>query len=539
MIKLISNKTIIGIRENDNKNYNFFVGQQKVLCLNKRLIEVGIGACVAYSATNVYINPILTELKDIPYIAVGLASISSIAGREGLKFLLLTSSLFQMSPTMLPMHFTLIPTLISLAALSSFIGEGLIIASSGCAFLIGLSFIIKQFGPKYLNTLLSHFNRQQNKVNMGVLEIKNNLEYQLSIFGRDILCLKKLVLQIGTILGFILALSIETSFKGRTEGMLGILIHMTGLLLTHKVLGNKIYLIPMLVITLTAFNPSMYSVYWSACEFLITTFAEGIVLTGACFGAFGLISSLAKKSENQQIKKIGKYLDHLKDKQKIAEHEKYIKEQGLLIQKRREEIKAINNSLNAKPNTHSIEDLRSNSTESDTKQINIPREKIKRKGKNQAANQSASSAGKISTEAPTQIEISGNNCIFTFQKLRGAACENKNVWGVVISDSSNSERYQSWLNNGRIGQNASIRQLKGGGSTFEIGKGMDSRLIGHMYKTEAISDALQGLRQIKDEDISSLVKAIKKNCGEDTSLIIFSREALKHQDISTTSRQKK
>lgn len=152
----------------------------------------------------------------------------------------------------------------------------------------------------------------------------------------------------------------------------------------------------------------------------------------------------------------------------------------------------------------------------------------------------ASGTGQKFTQILTRFEISANDCTFIFQQLDGDAYKDKNLWGVIIADSLSQEklkRYQGFLNNGHIGKHSSIRQLMGAGGTFEIGAGMDARLLGLMHNPGTIYNALQNYLPI--EEALNLTQEIESNCGEDASLIIFSGEAKKHQDISKKSRQLK
>lgn len=138
------------------------------------------------------------------------------------------------------------------------------------------------------------------------------------------------------------------------------------------------------------------------------------------------------------------------------------------------------------------------------------------------------------TEISERIEIVVDDCTLIFQKLHGAAYENKNLWGVIIPGSLSTvqlQKYQGFLENGHIARNSNIRQLVGhGGGVFEMGSGMNARLLGRMYNPDVIYNGLQNHFPI--EDALNLVQEIERNCGEDISLIIFLAQAKKHQDIS-------
>ncbi len=510
---------------NKNENYSFSVRKREVLCLNKRVVEIGVGACVAFSTRIFFGSPTPESL--LSYSAAGVVSVLTLGAYQELKFLSLVAvmirqSIFYGIEDMSVIIATNILFPLALAGRVAFAVGGI------SALVIGVSFVIKEFGGRYMNKLLNDFNNWQNS--LALLEIENNLNYKFTMLGRDILCLKNTVLFPGLALACVLAnasIGLDYSVDGLLYPEVAI-----GTLTIFKIFGPKVYLVPLIAEFLGALNSSTYGISGYTLGYIALLTARTFMLAIIGFGTFALLSFLVKESGSEKLASLKRFLNSLEDKKKKMEYDKDLNNKRLMIERMRAEIRAAN-SCSTEMNTGSIEDLRSHSEA----QLSIPRERIKREGKNLGASQSVSVAGKTAIEVPTQIEISGNNRNFIFQKLDGTACDKKNVWGVIISDSSNSERYQSFLNNGRIGQQASIRQLKGGGSTFEIGKGMDSRLIGLMYKPEDISNALKGLRQIKDEDVPSLVKAIKENCGKDTSLIIFSAESKKHQDISKTSRQ--
>ncbi len=528
---------------NKHGNYSFSVRKSEVLCLNKRVVELGVGACVAFS-TYTYMNNFNTPRVLWHYSVLGLVGLCKISGYQGLRFLLLTSTIFRgglgkaslLGLQLSPIISTYLNTLY-------LIGQALVLVTPASMLLIGSSFVISKCGGEFMNNLLNRFNNWQN--NVGFLEIKDDLDYQLTVIGRDILCLKKKVFQAAWVLGFILAFYMVFSNSSNfaidsSSALLNIYfqIFMGGVLAISKILGEKTWIISLFIEFLDILDPSSCKLYFAYGVMLLLVIGKATLMTGIGFGTFALLSSLVKKSGSEKLTNLKKFLNNLEDKKKVIEYERDLKSKRLALEKRREEIRVINSRINSEANTYPTEDLRSGSTESvHTKQDNVPRTKIKRTGpNNQGASRSVSVAGKKSTEIPTQIEISINGCDYVFQQLTGTACDKKNVWGVIISDSSNSEKYQKCLNNGRIGQNASIRQLKSGGSTFEIGKKMDSRLIGHMYKPGDISNALKAHLSI---DVASFVQEIKGNCGEDTCLIIFSSEAKKHQDISKTSRQLK
>ncbi len=513
---------------NKNKNYNFCLNKNEIFCLNRRVVELGIGACLVYSRYTLgnFINSSLALSNS--YAVLGVVGVFKAGGAQGVARLLLGGAIFHI--LMLNLTERNLLTFIYLEYfMLAIIGRALFFASGITGLLIGLSLVIRKSGVKCTNKLLNYFNNWQNKV--GFLEVKDNIDYQFSVLGRDVFCLKKIVFQAVCVLNVALAFLMASNGYGAVfPSHLGAL---ASIFVIYNMLGEQLGTISFLLMESMLMLDFSLATYYYVLAMLFFI-GEGFLLTGTMFSAFALLSSLIKKSGSGKFTNLKKFLNNLEDKKKVIAYEKDLERKRLALEKRREEIKAINSRIDAGVGTYSTEDSRFDFTErDDKKQVTFLKVKVKRRGKDLGASQTVSSVGKKSAEIPTQIEISVNGNTYTFQKLDGTACEKKNVWGVIISDSSNSERYQSWLNNGRIGKHASIRQLKGGGSAFEMGTGMDSRLIGHMYKPGDISNALKSHLSI---DVASFVQEIKGNCGEDTCLIIFSSESKKHQDISKVSR---
>lgn len=139
----------------------------------------------------------------------------------------------------------------------------------------------------------------------------------------------------------------------------------------------------------------------------------------------------------------------------------------------------------------------------------------------------------LSTNPIPFINIQVGDMELTFQKLEHSSFINP-VWGVIISDNSIElqilSRYKKLLSNGTIGS-GSISQLKGVSDCYEIGSStMDSRLIGKKYNSGTHS----ALQKFMDLQYATLFAEELEKYGVDnyTSLIIFSAEAKKHQDIN-------
>lgn len=388
------NKFGFSIATNQNENYVFSLEKKKILCLNKRTVEVGIGACIATGLINTWQTIIYSDLlHNQLYFTTGLITTLGMAGTKGVASLLLLSNIFQADTDIfiklgiLESHeISLIPAMSAFLGLNFAIGQSAVLITSLSASAFCLALLIKKFGNKYINTILNSFNQQQNIFNTGVIELKDNLKYKLSILGQDIFCLKKIVLQIGSLIGCLTALAIEASFEGRVTELLSLANALVGLLTAYKILGDKIYIIiPTLIALFTFLTPSNYIVYWSVCEFLISTLGEGMLLTGASFAAFNLLSNFAKKSKNHNLTKIGKYFDNkLIDHKKVIEHKKHIEDQKQYLQKRQEYINAqILINSNSEINTL-LDDSNSDSQESkNTQNTNTPKTNTKDKNTNQ------------------------------------------------------------------------------------------------------------------------------------------------------------
>lgn len=136
------------------------------------------------------------------------------------------------------------------------------------------------------------------------------------------------------------------------------------------------------------------------------------------------------------------------------------------------------------------------------------------------------------------VTIIVGNMEFTFQKLYHSTFST-DVWGVIITKNSVElqilARYEQLLSNATIGS-GSISQLKGFSNCYEIGSSsMDSRLLGKMYN-DGILSAL--LNFMSEEDALQLNAELEKyGINDKASLVIFSAEAKKHEEINSVARK--
>lgn len=372
-----------GVRVNNHDNCSFSILKQNVLCLNKRIIEVAAGGSLLFATWNLFNIPLEVDFTIKLCAAIGFLSFVKIAGYQGIFYLLLISSLLQIN---YDIHsFDLQPTLMSFKAVSFIMGQSVVFVSGMCSLLTGLAFLIKKYGNNYTNQLLLNFNNQQNIATTGVIEIKDNLKYHFYLFGKDILCLKKIVLQLGSIVGLITSFLYETTFVEHTGGLWGILVFAAGFYSIYRLFADKIYLIPLTIGLFTAINPNSYGLYWSTAEFIISTWGQGLIFMGIYFQALSLLSNLLKGSKNKQLIQLRNSLDSLKDKQKIRKTEQLIRNQKALIEQKRDFIKqqnaqhAITEEIDALWGEQPVKKEKGNYIKKDNKKTDIDSDKSKEK----------------------------------------------------------------------------------------------------------------------------------------------------------------
>lgn len=133
-----------------------------------------------------------------------------------------------------------------------------------------------------------------------------------------------------------------------------------------------------------------------------------------------------------------------------------------------------------------------------------------------------------------RIEIEAGDCLHIFQKLENSTL-NKETWGIIIAPSVEKQKlakYERLLSNGSIG--GGIRQLTGCDLCYEIGANMDSRLIGKTYD-KGIYVSLQ--KHMLMEEALPLSQELERNgIPDDVLLIVFSKEAKTHKDISRVAK---
>lgn len=421
------NKIGFGLKVNNNENYDFSVGGNKVLCLNKRLVEIGVGTCVAFSACFIY-NSSRIELTGTPlfsFAAVGLASVVTVCGCQGLQFLLLLSAVLQIKTK----GFTDGIDLYSLFILYTYslfsIGGAAVFAGGICGTLVGFSYLVKKYGSAYVNELLDYFNNQQNIISLGAIDVKNNLEYQCSLFGRDILCLKRAVLQLGYLFG--LALSIHTVFSMKQQNADSFMMLpevIMGMFAVYKTLGRKAYIIPLLLLIPVLVNPSSYGMSCAWGFIISLIIGKGVVLTGIGFSALALLSYLVKKPGNKKLTKLEQILSKLQDKKKVQEYEKSIKIQRLGIEARREEIRVRDSIMNEAVDVNLVEDYKPKS-DIVARSDEGPKVKVKRRpnnldvdqGKEKDKGDIASKDAGYSVELPKKYKVNLKNHETTWNQL--------------------------------------------------------------------------------------------------------------------------
>lgn len=348
------NKNILDLRHkiNKNENHSFIIGGNEVLCLNKRLVEIGVGACVAFSVCTTYGSKFNVDIRPlVGFAAVGLASILKVGGYRGLNILLLMSGIFQFKFHEYEFNgFTLSPTFLVFSTTVYLVGQVAILVSSICMLLIGLSYVVDKYGSEYMKELLDYFNNQQNRFSMGAVDIKNNLEYKFSILGRDILCLKKMVLNVGWVIGFALSLILLTNKlnedpKLSKDPPMMLAEIVIGALVICRMLGEKMHFIPPLALLLSMYSFENYQFFCALGGLMGMIIGGGVIFTGIGFSAFALLSAFVKKSGNAKLIEIRSFINKLEDKKKIVGYDEDIKKQKAMLDKKREEVRKRNRFL--------------------------------------------------------------------------------------------------------------------------------------------------------------------------------------------------
>lgn len=368
----IMNKTsaissnFLNLKINEQENYSFSTRGREFLCLNKRLVEIGIGTCVVASILkdfNFRVGVIslnfdlkldyqkLTFLFDylLP-VGFGLSSLIKISNYEGLSWLLLASNLFQNRPSYL--NETEFAVLFwSACSISATIGRGIMMAGYLTTSLLTSSFLINQYGWQSICQKLTHFNNWQNTAVSGILEIKDNFKYQVSLLGRDVLCLNKALLYTYFILSCFLTFSYHYENKEfalnypillRTSAFIAALS-------TAKIIFKNYSKFFTLMLTALCMTPSNAKIL---SQVLLSEIGSGMLYGGIGLIIFALFSYIIKKTDNKQAIKI---LNYLKDKKSEAEYKRDIENQRKILETRKEEINKRNNTRHNNPLTENNE----------------------------------------------------------------------------------------------------------------------------------------------------------------------------------------
>lgn len=125
------------------------------------------------------------------------------------------------------------------------------------------------------------------------------------------------------------------------------------------------------------------------------------------------------------------------------------------------------------------------------------------------------------------IEVNG----MTFQRIYDDSFH-KEVWGVIMTNRIEKQRlqvYEQTLAKHTLG--GSFKQLTNFSTCYELGYSLNARLIGKMYYGKAY-DILQNFMHLED------AQPISDEFGtEEVGLIIFSHEAMKHEDINKIAKR--
>lgn len=337
----------LNLRINEKENYSFSIRGQQFLCLNKRWIEIGTGAAVVASILRDFNNrvavmdPVNAKMAFVfDYIApigFGLCSFVKFADYKGLSWLLFGSALFNNRPAYL--NETEMEILFwSACSMSAIIGRGITQAMCLNTLLVSSSLLINQYGSQSINKMLKHFNDWQNTSVSGILDIKDNLKYQFSLLGKDVLCLNKTLLNAYFVLGCILTFSYDLenkNFMRYNPGLLRTSSMIAGVCAIRAIFKNySEYAV--FILAIASINSLLLK---TLCQVLLLEIGAGMIYGGTGLIVFALIAYLTKKLGNKQAIQI---LNYLKDKKREKEYTQDIENQRKILENRKEEIKELN-----------------------------------------------------------------------------------------------------------------------------------------------------------------------------------------------------
>ncbi len=357
----------LSFKINEKENYSFSTRGREFLCLNKRLVEIGIGTClvaVYLKGTTYEEGPLLLNRDfELNYaklvfifdymlpVGLGLYGLMKAFGYQGLSFLLLWSALQRstkhVSDSQNPADFQTPKEFgVLLQAIgSAFATIGRSIMLVGCLgiFLVSSSFLINQYAWQSLCKMLAHFNNWQNVAVSGTLEIKNNLKYQISLFGRDVFCLNKTLLNTYFILCCLLTCAYDFENRNNTrspifEEFLGIV----GISVAQIICKSYRHVFNIILSTI-CMTAEIQQIRTAA---ILIEIGSGMLYGGIGLIIFTLLSYLIKKTDNKQGIKI---LNYLKDKKREAEYNQDIENQRKTIEQRNKEISKKNDSRHNNP----------------------------------------------------------------------------------------------------------------------------------------------------------------------------------------------
>lgn len=506
---------LIGFNVNRDGVYGLSVQGNEVLRLHKRIVQLGIGTCLAFTMGNFYNQetPISSSWENQDryfYARAGIGCIiTGLYEKKALAALSLISGLISglLGIYLESLEFAFTTNIVAL----SVIGQSLIAAGSFFAFLFGLSLLIKKFGNEQLNRYLDSFNKLQDSIEKVVFG-----KYVFSFLNSEIFVIKKQI-AIGMVL-FFAAISADLDPSKPYNPMASAFNLLLGIGAIYQ-----LNLYPVFLLALTTFwkilekseNVSQLLIFLGmSCRNYAKFVGQGTFLAGALFLTLAGLGLLAKKSGNKKIMQLAEYYaKKVKDPIKVKENQR------------------MSRVILSSPNSEPENDQVWITEKAEKADINLapPRLKKKTKGKPQVK------AVTNKTKTPktqNSIKIELNGCERTFQRMDSDSFK-KEVWAVIVADSVEKQTlicYEKALSNGCIGPQSLVRALTVQG-TYEIDSKGNPRLIGKIYKEGVRSFLEKALGLESDNALLYSQELDRKGISNDVFLILFSKEAKKHENI--------
>jgi hypothetical protein len=163
-------------------------------------------------------------------------------------------------------------------------------------------------------------------------------------------------------------------------------------------------------------NPSQYPRYYEMSELALTILGKAVFVVGVLFKVEELLLSYILR--HKQGMQIAKYLDSLKDKEKVRDYEVYIKDQKRLIEKR---LEFIRNQGNVSAEVESIGDERE-IEDVEIREIKAEGRRLRKEDKGKTSNLRKKVVNEkkvldVEVKREYKVNLSGKACRTTWSQL--------------------------------------------------------------------------------------------------------------------------